>query len=182
MRPPESFIQQPIRSLQTMLQVISLDDDRIPLVIPDGIYGQSTISAVNRFQQLYGLPITGVADQATWEKIVAVYDDAETKIGKAEPIEILFNRNEVLSTGDKNPYVYFLQVMLLQLSIDHKSIYQPSITGIYDGNTERSVISFQEVNDLPVTGVVDKVTWKNLVRQFTLNVHHNQGGSDSLIV
>ena len=38
MRPPESFIEQPVRSLQTMLRVIAEDDPTFPTVVPDGIY------------------------------------------------------------------------------------------------------------------------------------------------
>lgn len=173
MRPPESFIQQPIRSLQTMLQVISLDDSRIPTVIPDGIYGQTTINAVNRFQQLYGLPNTGITDQITWEKIVEVYEPALIRVDKAEPIEIIMDRGYVLRIDSDSPYVYFLQSMLLQLSNDHQSISQPNLTGIFDAATERSVKSFQILTELPVTGEVDKITWKQLVHHFTLNVHHN---------
>ena len=70
MRPDESFIDQPIRSLQTMLRVIARKDPAIPAVIPDGIYGQDTMRAVTAFQQLYGVPVTGIADQQTWEAIV----------------------------------------------------------------------------------------------------------------
>lgn len=173
MRPPESFIQQPIRSLQTMLQVIALDDDRIPQVIPDGIYGQTTLSAVNRFQQIYGLPITGIADQSTWDKIVEIYEPALIRVDKAEPIEIIMDRGYVMRIGTEGPYVYFLQSMLLQLSTDHPSIKQPNITGEFDRATEESVRSFQKLTGLPVTGEVDKVTWKHIVNQFTLNVHHN---------
>ena len=39
MRPAESFIEQPVRSLQTMLRVLAEDDQRLPTVVPDGIYG-----------------------------------------------------------------------------------------------------------------------------------------------
>ena len=39
MRPPESFIGQPIRSLQTMLRVIAEDQPGHVRIIPDGIYG-----------------------------------------------------------------------------------------------------------------------------------------------
>ena len=46
MRKPESFIGQPIRSLQTMLRVIAADENRSISVIPDGIYGQDTLSEV----------------------------------------------------------------------------------------------------------------------------------------
>ena len=116
MKPQESFIQQPVRSLQTMLQIISYSDPRLPLVIPDGIYGQSTISAVNRFQQLYNIPATGVTDQATWEKIVEIYELARINAEPAEPIEILIDRNDSLKPGDKGAYVSFIQIMLQALS------------------------------------------------------------------
>ena len=66
MKPGESFVEQPIRSLQTMLRVIAEDDPRLPDLVPDGIYGQTTMQAVTAFQRLYGLPITGIADQNTW--------------------------------------------------------------------------------------------------------------------
>ena len=71
MRPGESFVGQPIRSLQTMLRVIAERDDRQPTIIPDGIYGPDTMTAVSAFQRNHGMPITGVADQDTWESIVA---------------------------------------------------------------------------------------------------------------
>lgn len=181
MRPQESFIQQPIRSLQTMLQVISLDDRRIPTVIPDGIYGQTTLNAVNIFQQLYGLPITGITDQATWEKITEIYELAEPNINKAEPIEIMLNRNQIIKQGDSGPYVFFLQTMLSKLSQDHPTILDLEISGNYDEATAASVKSFQKISNLPVTGFVNKHTWKHIVKQFTLNIHHNNRNNNGNI-
>ena len=87
MKPGESFVTQPVRSLQTMLRVIAEDDPRLPTVVPDGIYGQSTMQAVAAFQRLYSLPVTGITDQDTWEQIVMVYESALIRIGPAEPIE-----------------------------------------------------------------------------------------------
>ena len=49
MRPVESFVGQPIRSLQTMLRVIAQNDAAHPDVIPDGIYGPETVAAVSAF-------------------------------------------------------------------------------------------------------------------------------------
>lgn len=168
MRPEETLVRQPIRSLQTMLHVIALSDPRIPLVIPDGIYGQSTLSAVNRFQQLYSIPITGVADQATWEKIAEIYESARVNAEPAKPIEIIINRNDSLKPGDSGPYVYFLQTMLCKLSEEYPSITKTEINGIYDLNTEKAVKEFQQVTNLPVTGETDKQTWKNIEQHFTL--------------
>ena len=85
MRPPESFIRQPIRSLQTMLRVIAQSDERQPNVIPDGIYGNQTMKAVTAFQRNNSLPATGITDQATWEAIVAVYEPALVEAAPAGP-------------------------------------------------------------------------------------------------
>lgn len=173
MRPSESFLNQPVRSLQEMLRVISLSDDKLPKIIPDGIYGTSTINAVNRFQQLYSLPISGISDQITWEKIVEVYELAKIESEPAEQIEILIKRGETLDQGDSGSYVYFLQTMLLELSNEYPSINPPKINGIYDNLTAESIRQFQKLINIPETGVTDKQTWKNIEKQFTLLIHHN---------
>ena len=168
MRPAESFINQPIRSLQEMLRVIALSDSRLPDTIPDGIYGNSTIAAVNRFQQLYGLPITGISDQVTWDKIVDVFEIARVNAEPAEPIEILIGRNEIFKPGDTGPYIYFLQTMLFHLNNTYPSVGAPEITGIYDNTTAESIQNFQKLGDLPANGLTDKRTWNQLVHHFTL--------------
>ena len=93
MRPAESFIAQPVRSLQTMLRVIAQEDGRQPSLIPDGIYGNQTMQAVTAFQRNNGLPATGVTDQTTWEAIVSVYEPAAVRLGPAQPLEIILEIN-----------------------------------------------------------------------------------------
>ena len=44
MRPNESFVGQPVRSLQTMLRVIAELDENQPSVVPDSIYGPNTVA------------------------------------------------------------------------------------------------------------------------------------------
>ena len=168
MRPSESFIQQPIRSLQTMLQVISLNDPRIQMIIPDGIYGKTTMVAVNQFQQLYNIPITGIADQNTWDKIVEIYDYARLNIEPAENIEIILDKNESLKLNDEGAYVYFLQTMLKALSNKYPTMIAPDISGNYDTNTYDAVKEFQKLTSLQETGQTDKATWKHIVHQFSL--------------
>lgn len=70
------YVGMPIRTLQTMLRAIARINTAIPLVIPNGIYGSNTVSAVTAFQQQYGLPATGVVNQGTWNEIVRIYDDS----------------------------------------------------------------------------------------------------------
>ena len=169
MKPGESFVEQPIRSLQTMLRVISEDDASLPTVVPDGIYGPLTTNAVAAFQRREGLPSTGVANQATWNAIVKNYEPALIRIGKAQPIEIVLDPGQVFRNGDSSPYIYLLQSMLTQLSNDYSLINSPGHTGIMDPGTIRATESFQRIAGLPVTGELDKITWKHLVHQFSLN-------------
>lgn len=173
MRPSESFINQPIRDLQTMLRVLAQDDASLPKVVPDGIYGPQTMNAVSALQRQNGIPVTGVADQRTWDQIVALYEPALIRIEKAEPIEVILDPGEVLQYGDSSPYIYLMQSMLIQLATDHPSITPPDHSGIMDESTVDAVKAFQKLAGLPVTGEVDKITWKHLSRQFTLNAHHN---------
>ncbi len=173
MKPAESFIEQPVRSLQTMLRVLAEDDPQLPTVVPDGIYGPSTMHAVSAFQRQNSLPVTGITDQKTWDNIVQIYELAIIRIGKAQPIEIVLDPGEVFRFGDSSPYIYLLQGMLTQLSNDHPSISPPTNTGIMDECTVKSLSDFQKLNNLPDTGEFDKVTWKHLVLQFNLNAHHN---------
>ena len=156
-----------------MLRVIAEDDRRLPSVVPDGIYGEQTVTAVTAFQRRESLPQTGITDQQTWEQIVQVYESALIQIDKAQPIEIIMNTGEVFPIGSKNPYIRLLQSMLMHLSENHTNIEEPTLTGILDRETSASLASFQQISNLPVTGELDKVTWKHLVQQFTLSANRN---------
>ena len=171
MRPEESFVEQPIRSLQTMLRIIAEDDRRFPSVVPDGIYGPTTMNAVTVFQRLNELPVTGITDQTTWDKIVSVYEPALTRITKAEPIEILMDPGEIFRLGQSNAYIYLLQSILTQLSQENPSISPPDHNGVLDTSTSEGLAAFQLLAGLPITGELDKITWKYLVKHFTLSAN-----------
>lgn len=173
MRPNESFIGQPIRSLQTMLRIIAEDDPNHMRVIPDGIYGPETAAAVSTFQRLHGLPVTGVTDQPTWEAVVAVYNPALVRIDEAQPLNIILNPGQVIRKGERSPHLYLVQAMLLVLAETYQSIGTPSQTGILDEPTADAISSFQQLSGLPMTGNLDKHTWKHLVLQYPLaaNLH-----------
>ena len=152
MRPAESFVAQPIRSLQTMLRVIAEDDPTLPTVVPDGVYEQQTITAVSAFQRRQGLPVTGVTDQQTWEAIVQAYDQAYVRISKAQPIEIIMDPGKVYRLGEFSPNLYLMQSMLLYLSQLHPSIDTPSHNGTLDSPTSEALAGFQLLAGLPPSG------------------------------
>ena len=174
MRPAESFVAQPIRSLQTMLRVIAEADKTLPTVVPDGVYGQETITAVSAFQRRNGIPVTGVADQQTWDSIAEAYEEALIQVDKAEPIEIILDPGQVFRLGDSSPYLYLLQSMLLYLSLSHPDISEPNHNGVLDSPTSQTLAGFQVLAGLEPTGELDKKTWKYLVHQFTLNANRSE--------
>ncbi len=168
MRPDESFVSQPIRSLQTMLRYIAEQDPAYTAVVPDGVYGAQTVEAVSQFQRLHGLPVTGVTDQRTWDTVYDRFDPASVEIEVAEPLRIILNPNQVIRRGDRHPNIHIAQAVLQVLSEIYDSVSEPSQNGILDDPTADSISSFQILSDLPMTGDLDKQTWKSLALHYPL--------------
>lgn len=59
--------------LQEQLNAISQAYPALPKVTPDGIYGSQTQACVRKFQNIFGLPETGIVDYTTWYKVQEIY-------------------------------------------------------------------------------------------------------------
>lgn len=64
-----------IRLIQEYISYIALFFKSISTVAPTGYFGPGTAASVRRFQSEFGLPVTGVVDEATWNRIGLVYSD-----------------------------------------------------------------------------------------------------------
>lgn len=64
---PGTRFTEHVRSVQ-----VFLDHD---LAI-DGVYGPATETAVARFQRSVGVPVTGIVDEPTWQRIGALLREA----------------------------------------------------------------------------------------------------------
>jgi len=168
MRPPESFIGQPIRSLQTMLRVIAENDPSHERIIPDGIYGPETVSAVSSFQRIHGLPVTGVTDNRTWDTVAEIYEKALIEQVDAMALQVILNPGQVIRKGERHPHLYLVQAMLTVLAERYESVGKPPASGILDDATADAISSFQALSGLPMTGQMDKHTWHHLVLQYPL--------------
>lgn len=62
-----------VRQMQEQLNRIARVYSSIPTLTVDGIYGQKTKGAVEQFQRIFNLPVTGVVDYRTWYKISQIY-------------------------------------------------------------------------------------------------------------
>ena len=62
-----------VLQIQEQLNAINQAYPAIPKVNADGIYGTQTQDSVKKFQNVFGLPQTGIVDYLTWYKIQEIY-------------------------------------------------------------------------------------------------------------
>ena len=62
-----------VRQMQEQLNVIAEAYPALPKIMVDGVYGPATKAAVEKFQSIFGLPVTGIVDYRTWYKISEIY-------------------------------------------------------------------------------------------------------------
>lgn len=168
MRPPESFIGQPIRSLQTMLQWIAANENLQTRMIPDGIYGPETVHTVSQFQRLHGLPITGVTNQATWDAIVSCFETALVNQGPAASLNILIRPGQIVHPGEETANLYLVQSMLHIIGKAYSCLDCSTMNGLLDRSTADALTSFQMLSGLPITGCLDLMTWKHIALHYPL--------------
>ena len=62
-----------VRQLQEQLNMIAEVYSSIPAVNVDGVYSEATKEAVQAFQEVFGLPASGIVDYPTWYKVQEIY-------------------------------------------------------------------------------------------------------------
>ena len=148
--------------LQTYLHAIALMNDKIPVIVPDGVYSNETAEAVRAFQREYGLPQTGAADPATWNSIVSVYRGYLS--GAPIPYAAFPSAGYKAHPGDHGLLIYIIQAMLSDIGEKYDNAPPVKICGDYDDPTSAAVKRFQQWCGIPQSGQVDSGTWNMLVR------------------
>lgn len=62
-----------VRQMQEQLNAIANAYPALPKISVDGVFGENTQNAVKKFQQIFGLPATGIVDYSTWYEIQEIY-------------------------------------------------------------------------------------------------------------
>ena len=158
----DPVLNQPIKSLQLMLKTIAYALGTIPIVNPDGIFDATTQQAVRAFQQEYDLPVTGIADETTFNKIVEVYRIAQELIVLAQSPVIHYPVSLNISPEQSHPHIYLAQAMFTAIHNEFPEFRALDLTGTLDRNTEFNIRLLQERAGFPATGVMDKATWNRL--------------------
>lgn len=162
--------QCPVSNLQTMLLTICASEHEKTNLTADGVYGQETASQISRIQKRHGMPVTGITDESTWQTVREDYEGARLELCCAEALQIPLECGEVIRQGEYHPVLLIAQAVLTLLSESCENFSAPEITGTLDLLTEQALEAVQMMGDLPVTGQLDKKTWKLLAAQFPICV------------
>lgn len=151
-----------IREIQEYLRHIAAQDDRVPLITVDGIYGPETAQAVRRFQELYGLPVTGRVNRETWVAIYAQYLQTLRQTTVPEGVQIFPKGDYALKAGMENELVVIVQLLLNTLNRRFYNVPAVQVNGTFDPQTQQAVKEFQKLIDEEPTGEVNRRTWEML--------------------
>ena len=171
----ERFSGKPIRSLQTMLRNLASVDERLTTVVPDGIYGETTKSAVESFQRLHGFPATGIADLETWEHIVREHDRHEIIYGPAHPLYCCLQPGQTIIPGEENLHMYVINGALQALSTQYESMPMADSGGLFTEGSAEAVKWLQSVAQMETTGYIDRQTWRMLAGLYRATVGDASG-------
>lgn len=152
---------QDVAGFQYFLLLIGQYQDAIPQIQITGVYDDQTRQAVEAFQRLYGLPITGNVTLTDWNEIYKVYSGIIDSLpdSQFEQASRPFP-GVVLRRGSSGENVRLLQEYLNTISQVIPEIPSIEVDGQFGPATQNAVIAFQEYDGINPDGNVGAVTWE----------------------
>lgn len=152
---------QDVAGFQYFLLLIGQYQDAIPVIQITGVYDDQTREAVEAFQQLYGLPVTGNVTLQDWNQIYKVYSGIIDSLPDSQFEEA--SRpfpGVVLRRGSSGEDVRLLQEYLNTIAQVIPEIPSIDADGQFGPATQNAVIAFQEYAGINPDGNVGAVTWE----------------------
>jgi N-acetylmuramoyl-L-alanine amidase len=131
----EQNVDTTILRLQKALNQLKITDKNGKSLVEDGIAGNSTSSAIAKFQKIAGLAETGNADKATWDAI-----------------NLILAKRIIRPNHAGGPVIRYLQY---RLGVD--------VDGVYGPQTETTVKNFQKQNGLLADGIIGPASWQKII-------------------
>lgn len=157
----------PVRTVQYYLSIIAYFNQNLEPVPLNGFFDSATVQAVERFQEYYGLPVTGVVDTATWNTISRIYTETVNSLPIGyEGENAKLYPGFFLTFGMRNQSVEDLQTYLNFIGQNIAEIPVVPVTGYYGEQTEAAVREFQRLFGITVSGAVGPVTWYQIAREY----------------
>ncbi|MGI6181120.1 MAG: peptidoglycan-binding protein [Agathobaculum sp.] len=158
-----------VQLLQYFLAVAGAYYDQLPTFEAaeiDGIFGPKTREAVQAYQRMLGLPVTGAVNRETWNALVSTYQS----VLRARPLEqtlpgaigLPAQNGAFLVEGMRGEAVRELQLAINVAARAYANIPAVTADGIFGPKTRDAVAALQQMFGLPETGAVGPLTWEAL--------------------
>jgi N-acetylmuramoyl-L-alanine amidase len=121
--------------LQKALNRLKITDKNGKPLVEDNFMGGATKSAIEKIQNVFGIPTDGVANETTWNAI-----------------NLILAKRIVRPNHAGGPVVRYLQY---RVGVE--------VDGVYGPQTETAIKTYQRQNGLLADGIVGGMTWQKLI-------------------
>ncbi len=134
----------------------------VPEVKLTGFFDKNTENAVKIFQEIFGLPVTGIVDSYTWYRIRYIYI-AVTSMAQLVSEGLSFDElrqiyANIVLEGGTIPLVAYVEFFLNIVSQQYPTLEPIEVNMFFGPRTTAAVREFQRIMGLNPTGVVDQET------------------------
>lgn len=157
-----------VRFLQYFLAVVGAYYAAVQPVEITGYFGEQTEASVKSFQQVYGLPQTGVVDRQTWLDIYRAYLGIVESIPVTDGSDVILYPGRVLREGVRGEDVRIIQEYLTYINQIYPNIPAVENTGYFGPVTRSSVLAFQREFGLTPNGIVGAETWDKIAEIYSV--------------
>ena len=154
----------PVRNLQEMLRRIAHVHREIPLLSPDGVFGEQTLEAVMTFQRIMSLPVTGRVDQPTWDTVAEEHHRIQHHLSPPKGVRLFPHAGEAIQPGQSSPLLFPIQGMFFALASVFAPVQAVPLSGVLDSGTADNLRWVQRSGQKEETGRLDRETWELLSR------------------
>jgi peptidoglycan hydrolase-like protein with peptidoglycan-binding domain len=153
--------------LQYLLALIAEYNNEIPSINVDGDFGPATKSALEAFQRIYNLNVTGETDIQTWDRLYREYIGilASLPEGFFGSTTIPYP-GTVLRIGSQGEGVVALQEYLNYIARTYTQIPTIPVDGVFGNQTQAAVSVYKSIFGLDPQPIVSADTWESITSTY----------------
>ncbi len=142
----------------------------LPEVTENNVFDQAFESAVEEFQERFGLESDGIIGALTWTRIVELYNFIVNSENQSEAVTAMASGGiseeypgVTLRRGISGRHVKYIQNALNIINQKNGVKKYLNVNGEYGTETESAVMGYQRRNGIYPNGVVDRALWNRLI-------------------
>ncbi|MCL2578305.1 MAG: peptidoglycan-binding protein [Defluviitaleaceae bacterium] len=137
---------------------------RLWILSADGQFGNITRDAIFTFQSIFGLPITGIVGQVTWDRLMREAANCSSGGGGGGGTIPPFPGANI-GVGSSGANVRLIQEAINRLVPCQERLWTLTVDGQFGNITRDAIFTFQNIFGLQITGIVGQITWDRLMRE-----------------